>query len=107
MNQKKLFAEYILDLVSRCGQMSIKSMFGGYGLYKNRKIVGIIADSELYFKVKKDFNQKQFEDMGSEPFTYNNSKGNKISICYWQVPLEILEDEEKLCIWLDKSYQIE
>ena len=79
-------------------------MFGGYGIYKDDVIVAIIADDELYFKVDSS-NKSQYEKLNSEPFTYQ-AKNKKATMSYWKLPLEILEDNSKLEIWLNQSYEI-
>jgi DNA transformation protein len=95
---------YILDLLTPYGAITSRAMFGGYGIYKNQVIIGIIVDDELYFKVDQT-NQTQYEEMGSVPFTYN--RGDKLAtMSYWKVPIEIMEDEEILGHWLDDSYRI-
>lgn len=44
------FCEYIVENLEKFGEVKIKAMFGGYGLYFHEKIFAIIADEELYFK---------------------------------------------------------
>lgn len=44
------FAQFILDQTSSAGEVSIKKMFGEYGLYCNGKIVGLICDNQLFIK---------------------------------------------------------
>ncbi len=98
------YTEYIIELLSPFGNIIAKHMFGGYGIYKDNIIIGIIVEDELYFKVDRT-NQTQYEKLGVEPFIYE-SRGRKIKMSYWKVPLEILEDEERLHSWLDQSYSI-
>lgn len=98
------YVEYVLDLLSPFGAISSRAMFGGYGIYKDGIIVAIIAYDELYFKVDST-NQLQYEKLGSTPFTYvaNNKRA---TMSYWKVPLEIMEDENRLSKWLEQSYDI-
>lgn len=98
----KDYAEYILDLLSPYGSMTSRAMFGGYGIYKDGLIVGIIVDDELYFKVD-DNSKKKYEALASVPFTYN--RGEKIfAMSYWKVPIEIMENEDDLAEWLEEAY---
>lgn len=53
------FIEYIKDILAPFGQITTRVMFGGYGIYKDRVIIGIIAESELYFKAD-SFTAKYF-----------------------------------------------
>ena len=77
-------------------------MFGGYSLYKNGMIFGLISDQELYFKADLD-TAKFFQAAGSEQFAYE-SRGKKIKMCYWKVTAEVLENQELLRKWFDKAY---
>lgn len=96
--------DYILDIFEQYGEFTSRSMFGGYGIYKNKVIFAIIAGDELYFKVDYS-NQQQYIDHHSEPFSYEKN-GKSYNMSYWKLPVEILEDEELLPSWIDQSYQI-
>lgn len=98
------YCGYIVDLLSVYGNITARKMFGGYGIYQNGIIVGIIAEDELYFKVDES-NQSDYEEFFSEAFVYNK-QGKMVSMSYWKVPLEVLEDENMLSSWLRKSYLI-
>lgn len=98
------YLEYVMEILAPHGEMTSKPMFGGYGIYKNGVIVAFIVYDELYFKVDKS-NKSQYEDFDSEPFIYE-AKGKKTAMSYWKVPMEILEDEDQIGIWLDQSYEI-
>ncbi len=70
-------------------------MFGGYGLYKDGIIFGIIVDEELYLKTD-ETNRKEYESFGSRPFTYDRGKNQKTTMSYWLIPEDILEDRRRL-----------
>lgn len=98
------YRDYVLDLLASFGDLTAKAMFGGHSLYKNGVIFAIIAEDMLYFKVD-DSNRADFEAKGSEPFTYE-AKGKRVSMSYWQVPLDVLEDGAELVQWAEKAYQV-
>ncbi len=105
MKQKSGFLTYLLEDVLRDVEgVTARAMFGGYGLYKNGIVFGIIADDELYFKVD-DENRADYEAHDSEPFTYEAKKGKRIAMSYWKVPADILEDPNVLPKWIDASVQ--
>lgn len=105
MKNKSGFLSYLLeDVLHDIKDVTARAMFGGYGLYKNGIVFGIIADDELYFKVD-DKNRAQYEACDSEPFTYEAKKGKKIVMSYWKVPADILEDPEALPKWIDASVE--
>ncbi len=82
--------------------VTAKAMFGGYGLYKDGTVFGIIAEGELYFKVDEK-NLPEYKDRGSRPFTYEGKKRKIITMSYWEVPPDVLEDREQLSDWVDAS----
>lgn len=45
------FVEYIVDQLRDAGQVSVRPMFGEYGLYVNGKIVGLLCDEQLFLKI--------------------------------------------------------
>ena len=102
---KNEYCNYILDLLSPIGNVTARAMFGGYGIYCNGIIFAIIVDDTLYFKV--DYtNRSNYENKGSEPFSYDAKNKKNIVMSYWQVPPDVLDDNEQLCCWADKSYEI-
>lgn len=98
------YLEYIMEILAPHGEITVRSMFGGYGIYKNGVIFALIAYDELYFKVDES-NKSQYKKFDSEPFTYE-AKGKKSTMSYWKVPIEILEDEEQIGVWLNQSYGV-
>lgn len=82
-------------------------MFGGYGIYLDGAIFAMITDEgELRFKVD-DSNRQQYEDMGSTPFVYEGHKSRgPITMNYYLVPEEVMEDREKLTDWAYQSAEL-
>lgn len=100
------FHDYVvMDLMNGIRGIRSRAMFGGWGLYKNDKIFGIIAEDEVYFKVG-DANCKDYEERGSEPFTYKAKGRKRVSLSYWRVPADILEDRSALEEWVEKSCRV-
>jgi DNA transformation protein len=97
------YCDYVVDLLSSWAKVSVKAMFGGYGMYRQGQIFAIVVDDTLYFKVG-DANRPDYEAAGSSPFTYE-SKGKQVTMSYWRVPDEVLEDQETLSAWAEKAYR--
>ncbi len=96
------FCDHMLDLLSHIDGISARAMFGGFGLYKGGVMFALIADDVLYYKTGPN-NQPDFEDAGSEPFTYGG-KSKPIQMSYWQVPEDVLENQDDLQQWTLKAY---
>ena len=100
------FVEYVVkDLLSELCGVTSRAMFGGYGLYKDGVIFGIVADDELYFKVG-TANRKKYETAGSKPLTYDTKKRKNIALSYWEVPADVMDDREATACWAEESCKI-
>jgi DNA transformation protein and related proteins len=104
MQRSKEFHDYIIeDVLGHIPGITSRAMFGGYGIYKDKKIFAIIAEGELYFKAHGPADVTFFKTEGSHPFEYAKKDGKRYSMSYWLVPDGVLEDREKLEMWLEKA----
>ncbi len=92
------FVEYLLELLAPLGEVSAKSMFGGYGIYRDGLMFGLVANDVLYLKVD-DINRGSFESRGLPPFTYERKDKPAIVMSFHRAPEEALEESEALCAW--------
>jgi DNA transformation protein len=92
------FRDFVLDQLARVPQLRSKRMFGGVGLYSGELFFGIVAADELFFKVG-DSNRAAYETAGSEPFRPLADPKRPVSMSYWRVPIEVLEDPTELVEW--------
>ncbi len=100
--EQREFALYIVDLLQSIGPVSAKPMFGGFGLFLDGLMFGLIADSSLYFKAD-TLSKGEFEKNDLAPFTY--FKQNKpMQLSYWQAPDECLDSSEAMLEWGSKGY---
>lgn len=106
MKKRNEFVEYIVeDLLAEVDGVSARAMFGGFGLYKEGVIVGIVIDDELYLKVDES-NRAEYEAEGSTPFSYERKVGKVVAMSYWKVSSDIIENPEKLTRLFEMSYEI-
>jgi len=97
--------DYIIeDLLGDVAGLSARAMFGGFSLYLDGVIVGIIYQGELYLKVDEPLKIK-YQALGSEQFVYESS-GKKVALPYMAVPADVLEDKERLLDSLQESLQV-
>ena len=97
------FRDFVLDQLARVPDLSSKRMFGGIGLYSGERFFGIVAADELFFKVD-DSNRAAYEAAGSEPF--RPVLDRPVSMSYWRVPLEVLEDPAELAAWAKAAVRV-
>lgn len=99
------FRDFVLDQLSRVPQLRPKAMFGGVGLYSGERFFGIVAADELFFKVD-DSNRAAYEAAGSEPFRPLADPERPVSMSYWRVPIEVLEDPAELTEWARAAIRV-
>lgn len=93
------FKDYIMEQFNDIIGISGKSMFGAYAFFFNGKIFGMIADGKLYFKVGKH-NSENFKYYDSKPFVYTSKKGKEVTMPYYEVPVDVIENTEELKEWV-------
>lgn len=102
MNDDRGFVDYLLELLDEFPAVTAKRMFGGYGIFREGLMFGLVADSTLYLKVDKE-NKANFEERGLEPFTYDG-KGKPMQMSYHQAPEEALDNAEDMLEWAESAY---
>ncbi len=45
------YVQYIADQCSGAGEVTVRKMFGDYGIYLDGKIFGLICDDQLFIKI--------------------------------------------------------
>jgi DNA transformation protein and related proteins len=51
MIKQKLFCQQVIKQLGQVIEVKARAMFGGYGLYSNTVMFGLIDKEKLYFKV--------------------------------------------------------
>ena len=94
------FKDYIVeDVLGHIDGITSKAMFSGHGIYLDGIIVGLIIDGEFYLKT-----DKKTKGLG-ETFQYDRN-GKMVKLPYALVPIEILEDREKIQERIYESFEI-
>jgi DNA transformation protein len=97
------FRDRALGLLLPFGPVTARSMFGGYGLYLDGLMFGLIAYDTLYFKVD-DGNRDDYIKAGTGPFTYEG-KRRPVEMSYYQIPEAVTEDPTTLATWAEAAHQ--
>jgi DNA transformation protein and related proteins len=78
-------------------------MFGGFGLYRDGLIFGILrSDGDIYLKSDEE-SVEQFRAAGSHPFAYSKD-GRRFTMSYWTLPSEALDDSDALTLWAGRAF---
>jgi DNA transformation protein len=89
--------EHLRDLFAPLGSISARKMFGGYGLYLDGLIFGIVIEGSVCLKVD-DETKQRFLAAGCAPFVYRGQK-EPITMSYWSVPEEAMESPQDMLPW--------
>jgi DNA transformation protein and related proteins len=99
------FLSYVIDQLRGLGALRTRRMFGGIGLYCDELFFGLIDDDVVYFKVD-DSNRTDYTSRGSKAFRPIADDPNAVSMSYFNVPEDILEDSDEARRWARKSVVI-
>ena len=89
--------EHLRDLFEPLGPVSARAMFGGYGLYFDGIIIGVIMDEALYLKTDAQ-TRGRFEAAGCAPFVYE-MKGKPLPMSYWSLPEDAMDSPQAMRPW--------
>jgi DNA transformation protein len=91
------YIDFLRELLAPLGPFRARRMFGGWGVYVDDCMIGLVADGELYLKVDAVI-EDRFAAAGSEPFVYDG-KGTPIRMSYWRAPDEALDGADAMRPW--------
>ncbi|MFQ6310118.1 TfoX/Sxy family protein [Lysobacter capsici] len=94
---------HLQDVAADFGALSARRMFGGYGIYHDGVMIGLISDEVLYLKVD-DQSRERFRAADSGPFLYTR-RGETVPTSYWSVPEAAMESPQDMRPWLVLAYE--
>ena len=100
--EQREYVAHIVDLLQFIGPVESKSKFGGFGMFLEGLMFGLVAGNELYLKVDTQ-NLQDYEDLGLQAFSFEKN-GRQIKMSYYQAPEEAMEDAELLSDWASNAY---
>jgi DNA transformation protein len=89
------FLDFVRDQLAPLGAIALKRMFGGAGVMWQGRMIGVVDDDTLYFRVG-DAMRPEYAAAGSGPFVYRTKKGPMTMDAYWRVPEAALDDGEDM-----------
>ncbi len=95
------FKDFVLDQLAGLPELRARAMFGGHGLYQGGLFFGILFDGRLYFKTDAR-TRAAYLKRGCSHFIYEKAR-RIISIHYYEVPADVLENREELIVWAGEA----
>lgn len=99
---RRAHAQHVVDLMRDFAPVEARAMFGGFGVFRDGLMFGLLVDEVLYLKVD-PLSVGDFEARGLGPFRYE-SKGKVGVLRYHQAPAEVYEDTQAMALWCDKAW---
>jgi DNA transformation protein len=96
------FVEHLNEVFRLFGAIHSKQMFGGYGIYHQGLMFGLVANDTLYLKTDA-VSAPQFSEAGCVPFEYTKN-GTTMRMSYASAPIEIFDDPEMARDWASLAY---
>jgi DNA transformation protein len=93
------FKDFVLDQLQELDSVEARRMFGGHGLYQDETFFGIIHKGRLYFKID-EHTVAAYRRRKMKPFRPNANQSLKT---YYEVPVEIIEDGDRLGAWAEAA----
>ena len=101
MPRRNEFVEHLVELLAPLGDVRARAMFGGWGLYADGRMFGLVADDAFYLKVD-NANREEFARAGLGPFVYRGKSG-PVAMSYYEAPPDAMDDADALCAWAEKA----
>jgi DNA transformation protein len=93
------FEDGLLDRLSALGEVSLRPLFGGHGVYWGETIFAIVFQDRLYLRVD-ECSKGLYLARGMGPFRPN---GRQTLKSYYEVPPDVLADPEALLSWAGEA----
>ncbi len=97
------FCEHLMDRLAPLGAPSYRFMFGGYGVYLDGLMMGIVSHDVLWL-LAGDGNRPDYEARGLKPFQPMTKNGPMGIMPYYTVPDDVFEDQDAFLEWAKKSH---
>ena len=89
-----LFEAFVADQLAGIGEVELRAMFGGHGIYLDGRFFGIVHRSRLYFRIG-PATIESYRSRGMKEF---NPYGKPLTT-YYEVPPEVQEEGAELRRW--------
>ncbi len=91
-------SEHIIELFAGFGRVSVRRLFGGFGIYADGTMFGLASRGVIYLKAD-DETAAAFREEGRGPLTYAAKGGRRTVMSYWQLPDRLYDDPDELAAW--------
>jgi DNA transformation protein len=97
------FKNFVLDQLQGIDEYESKRMFGGLALLHQGSAFAKIKHDKVWLKVDES-NLADFKEQGMKQYTYGKDNSRKLN--FYETPIEVIEDRDKLKDWVKKSIEV-
>lgn len=97
------FVEYLHEVFETFGPIRARRMFGGFGIYHDDLMFGLVADDVLYLKADAE-SAESYVARGLTQFEYIK-QGKPMRMSYYTAPEEIFDDPEAARVWASLAFE--
>jgi DNA transformation protein len=97
-------AESIRELFAEFGPVDVRRMFGGAGVFVDRRMIALVSREVIYLKADAE-TIPEFEREGLVPFSYATKNGEQKLTSYWRMPDRLYDEPEELARWARAAHQ--
>lgn len=92
----------IREMFDSLGEITIKRMFGGKGIYHQGKILALEFNGEILLKADAE-TAPAFAEAGASQWVYDG-KNKPVAMPYWSIPEAALDEPEELARWVGLAW---
>jgi DNA transformation protein and related proteins len=96
------FAEFIRDQLQDLDEVTLRRMFGGYGIYAGSQFFAILLAGRLYFKTDSQ-SRVRYTERGMEAL---RATAKQVLTNYYEVPPDVVEEPEQLASWARRAIAV-
>jgi DNA transformation protein len=102
VTESRELAIHVVDLLEAFGPCEARGMFGGYGIFHQGLMFGLVANGNFYLKAD-DESRAGFEAAGCEAFTYVK-QGRQCRLAYYLAPESFFEQQDDCLQWAHSAF---
>lgn len=96
--------DHIREIFQSLGEISIRKMFGGKGVYHDGRILAVEVNDELLLKADAE-SAPHFAAAGAVQWGYESKNGKKANMPYWSIPEAALDDPDEMAVWVRRAFE--
>ncbi|MBU4530370.1 MAG: TfoX/Sxy family protein [Hoeflea sp.] len=97
--------ELIREMFDSLGEVTIKRMFGGKGIYHQGKILALEVDGEILLKADAE-SAPAFREAGARQWVYEGkARAGPVAMPYWSIPETALDEPDELAYWVRLAWE--